>query len=209
MIMVAQHGSQFPYPLILICSIILAVVFFVLCDRKNDEPKTNVSTDKPMTNDSTYEPKPAPSQPKSAKLVDYQYWNESIYNRLKRLCNPANFVDNYDKEKIDIANSIYSKLMDTNPDDNEAINKLVIVSEDELKINLLDRRSFDILKSKLNPKNFMEPYDSEMVTLSNELFQKIIQPDLNLTKYRKIEEQSTPLLEYLSKHDIIIFLRKH
>lgn len=131
-------------------------------------------------------------------LIGKEYKNEWYYDRLKRLCNPANFVDNYDKEKVDISNEIYSKLLKINCDDSdEVIHELCVETESKLGINLLNEDDFEKLKDKLNPKNFIEPYDSEKITLANELYSEILQPDINYTKFDCIEKKASPLLTYL------------
>ena len=51
--------------------------------------------------------------------------DESLYDKLKRMCNPTNFMNgtSYDKEKVDKANSIYKRLLEINGDDVEALNE--------------------------------------------------------------------------------------
>lgn len=65
--------------------------------------------------------------PLSIKQITYnKKKSETLYQRLTRLCNPSQFMDsaNYDKEKVEKANSIYKTLKDTNPDDKEALDLL-------------------------------------------------------------------------------------
>ena len=136
-----------------------------------------------------------------SKLIGYDKHGESMYNRLQRLCHPKNFVDNYDKEKVDAANVIYSKLLDTNRDDINAVVGLVVMAEKELNTNLLDEYQFDRLKNILNPKNYMEPYDASNIALSNELYSQLMQPDLNYTKYVQIISKSEPLLQIMEERE--------
>ena len=135
------------------------------------------------------------------KLIGYDKHGESMYNRLQRLCHPKNFVDNYDKDKVDAANVIYSKLLDTNRDDINAVVGLVVMAEKELNTNLLDEYQFDRLKNILNPKNYMEPYDASNIALSNELYSQLMQPDLNYTKYVQIISKSEPLLQIMEERE--------
>ena len=52
------------------------------------------------------------------KLIGYDKHGESMYNRLQRLCHPKNFVDNnYDRDKLAVANLIYSQLMSIDQND--------------------------------------------------------------------------------------------
>ena len=47
----------------------------------------------------------------------------------------------------------------------------------------------------------MEPYDAEKVTLSNELYSQLMQPDLNYTKYVQIISKSEPLLQIMEERE--------
>lgn len=158
----------------------------------------SIGNDKPQTTPNETVSKDLSVQ-QPTKLIGYDKHGESMYNRLQRLCHPKNFVDNYDKDKVDAANVIYSKLLDTNRDDINAVVGLVVMAEKELNTNLLDEYQFDRLKNILNPKNYMEPYDASSVALSNELYSQLMQPDLNYTKYVQIISKSEPLLQIAEK----------
>ena len=206
LIMLVEGKTRFPFPLVFGGGLVLAIVFFVMSDKKNDgetsEPKSS-SDDSDKQNQNSYnEPiKKETSNSKPEKLVDYMWYKETMYERLKRLCNPAKFVDNYDKEKVDVANYIYSKLMSIDQNDEQAIDELVVIAEKDLRINLLDEYRFIYLKNRLNPKKYMEPYDAEKVTLSNELYSQLMQPDLNYTKYVQIISKSEPLLQIMEERE--------
>ena len=151
----------------------------------------SIGNDKPQTTPTeTVSKELSVQQP--TKLIGYDKHGESMYNRLQRLCHPKNFVDNYDKDKVDAANVIYSKLLDTNRDDINAVVGLVVMAEKELNTNLLDEYQFDRLKNILNPKNYMEPYDASNIALSN---------DLNYTKYVQIISKSEPLLQIMEERE--------
>ena len=98
--------------------------------------------------------------------------DESLYDKLKRMCNPTNFMNgaNYDKEKVDRANAIYKRLLEINGDDVEALNELQQQAVAELGINLIDAEKLADLKEKVNPKNYMTPYNPDKVALANELY---------------------------------------
>ena len=138
------------------------------------------------------------------KLIGYDKHGESMYNRLQRLCHPKNFVDNYDKDKVDAANVIYSKLLSTDRNDINAVVGLVVMAEKDLNTNFLDEYQFEKLKNILNPKNYMEPYDASNIALSNELYSQLMQPDLNYTKYVQIISKSEPLLQIAEKREEIV-----
>lgn len=200
LIMLVAGKTHFPFPLVFGGCLVLAIVFFVMSDKKDDDETSKSISSSDDSNTSTQsnynEPINEVSLPsKSEKMIDYMWYKETMYERLKRLCNPAKFVDNYDKEKVDVANNIYSKLMSIDQNDEQAIDELVVIAEKDLRINLLDEYRFIYLKNRLNPKKYMEPYDAEKVTLSNELYSQLMQPDLNYTKYVQIKRKAETLLQ--------------
>ena len=200
LIMLVEGKTHFPFPLVFGGCLVLAIVFFIMSDKKEDGETSeslyssdNSNTIAKCTNN---EPgKKSSSNSKPEKLVDYMWYKETMYERLKRLCNPAKFVDNYDKEKVDVANSIYSKLMSIDQNDEQAIEDLAVMTENDLHINLLDEYQFTHLKNCLNPKKYMEPYDADSVTLANGLYSQLMQSDLNYTKYVQIKREAMTLLK--------------
>lgn len=141
------------------------------------------------------------NQPKMTLIEDEKFLKESLYERLKRLCFPSNFMINYNKEKVDAANNIYSKLLNISPDNIAALDELCKLAEEELDLNLLDEYQFNDLKNKINPQNFMNPYDSTKITLANDLYSKILQPGLNYSNFIIIKEAAKPLLDILQKKE--------
>ena len=120
---------------------------------------------------------------------------ESLYDKLKRLCNPVNFINNgkYDKEIVDKANGIYNQLMNINSEDIAALNELQKQAVTELHINLIDDEKLSDLKEKVNPKNFMAPYNPDKVALANELFAILTKEDLTYDEMAEVEEKSKQL----------------
>lgn len=46
------------------------------------------------------------------ELLDIKFSTEVLYNRLKKMCNPRIYMnENYDKEKLDIANELYRDVL--------------------------------------------------------------------------------------------------
>jgi hypothetical protein len=106
--------------------------------------------------------------------------SETLYQRLVRLCNPKNFIDNYDKEKVDKANIIYKRLLETTPDNNDALIEIQIQSSSELGINFIDKAELEDLREKVNPKRFLNPYNAEKVSLANELYAILAKDQSNI-----------------------------
>jgi len=119
--------------------------------------------------------------------------NETIYNKLKRLCNPSKFVKEYDKEKVDKANAIYQKLMTTSPDDKDTLYDLQSQAEEVLGVSFVDSEMIEKLKKKVNPKRFMKPYNPEKVTLANELYSRLSKENISYKDIIEIEERSKKL----------------
>jgi hypothetical protein len=119
--------------------------------------------------------------------------NETLYNKIKRLCNPSKFIKEYDKEKVDKANAIYQKLMKTSPDDKDTLYDLQSQAEEELGVSFVDLEMVKKLKKKVNPKRFMKPYNPEKVTLANELYSRLSKENISYKDIIEIEERSKKL----------------
>lgn len=121
--------------------------------------------------------------------------DESLYDKLKRMCNPTKFMNgtNYNKEKVDKANAIYKRLLEINEDDVEALNELQQQAVAELGINLIDAEKLADLKEKVNPKNYMIPYNPDKVTLANELYAILSKEGLTYNEMADVEEKSKQL----------------
>lgn len=115
---------------------------------------------------------------------------ETLYQRLLRLCNPKNFIKEYDKDKIDKANKLYQRLLNMNSDDKDALMQMQSMAVSELDISLIDKEELDELKQKVNPKNFMQPYDAEKVSLANELYSILSDENIDYVKMMEVREKS-------------------
>ncbi|MCI7178013.1 MAG: hypothetical protein SOU95_00325 [Candidatus Cryptobacteroides sp.] len=120
---------------------------------------------------------------------------ESLYDKLKRLCNPANFMskDDYDKEKVDKANEIYDKLISINPEDKESLNEIQLFAVKELGVNLINKDRVQELIEKVNPKNFINPYNAEKVALANELYAIVKKENLTYNELEEVEDKAKTL----------------
>ena len=116
--------------------------------------------------------------------------SETLYQRLVRLCNPKNFIDNYDKEKVEKANIIYKRLLETTPDNNDALIEIQMLASSELGINFIDKAELEDLKEKVNPKRFLNPYNAEKVSLANELYAVLAKDNLTYGELMEVKEKS-------------------
>ena len=183
-IMIAKEGLYYPYPQILIFSIIATIVCFYLCDRNSSETQSEA---KPGSDSVIQSPSTIVHKTTTTAYID-----ESIENRLRRLCNPANFMKPYDKEKVNIANQLYSQLTSKNPD----LKTISMQAEKLLEIQLIDEAQIENMKRMLNPVNFMKPYDAEKVALANELYSRIMVDKISYSEFNKLQEDAKPILEF-------------
>lgn len=116
--------------------------------------------------------------------------SETLHQRLVRLCNPKNFIDNYDKEKVEKANIIYKRLLETTPDNNDDLIEIQMQASSELGINFIDNTELEDLKEKVNPKRFLNPYNAEKVSLANELYAVLAKNNLTYGELMEVKEKS-------------------
>lgn len=129
-------------------------------------------------------------------IINYkrkQRREETLYEKLKRLCNPSNFFKDYNKEKVDKANEIYQRLMEIKSDDKEALMTLQAEAVENLGIVLIDSEKLKDLIEKVNPQRFMNPYDAEKVKTANELYSRLTKKGLTYEEFTEIEEISKTL----------------
>lgn len=119
--------------------------------------------------------------------------SETLYQRLCRLCNPSNFLKDYNKEKVDNANEIYQRLMEIKQDDKEALMSLQAEAVSSLGIALIDGEKLKDLIEKVNPRRFMNPYNAEKVRIVNDLYSRLTKEDLTYEEFTQIEEESKKL----------------
>lgn len=119
--------------------------------------------------------------------------SETLYQRLCRMCNPSNFIKDYDKEKVDKANEIYQRLMEIKPDDKEVLMSLQADAVASLGIVLIDAEKLKDLIEKVNPQRFMNPYNAEKVKIANDLYSRLTKEGLTYEEFVQIEEESKTL----------------
>lgn len=75
----------------------------------------------------------------------------------------------------------------------EKINSLIQRCIDDLGISFIDSVSLEELKQRINPENFMNPYDAEKVQLANDLFAILSKPNLTYIEYVEVKEKAVKL----------------
>lgn len=117
--------------------------------------------------------------------------NESLYDRLLRLCNPANYIngDNYDKTIVDKANDIFKRLKSISENDIDSINAIQVDAVSELGIDLIDKERINYLKRTADPRNYLKPYNPDKVALANELYAILSKDDISYQELTEVEKR--------------------
>ncbi len=117
--------------------------------------------------------------------------NETLKEKLLRLCNPKNFIENYDKDKVDKSNMIYPQIL--NCESEEELYRLADLAVKDLGVNLINSTKLEELIKKSNPQNFMDPYQPEKVSVANELFAKLKEGNLSFKEFEDLEKKVNEL----------------
>ena len=108
-----------------------------------------------------------------AHKISHSETYESLYMELLDKCNPRNFMEPYDKKKVDAANLIYKALLESKPSygcySNQEIRNIKDQAVRELGISI-SNSLYRKLINYCDPKRFMEPYDFEAVQVANEFY---------------------------------------
>jgi len=65
--------------------------------------------------------------------------------------------------------------------------------EKKLGIRIVDDELISELKEKVNPKNYLKPYDAEKVTLANDLYSRLSKDNITYKEIIEIQEESKKL----------------
>jgi len=60
---------------------------------------------------------------------------------------------------------------------------------DELNLNFINVEYLQDLKSKCNPKRYLQPYDAEKVRVANEIYKRLIDNENNIQVLEEIETE--------------------
>lgn len=125
------------------------------------------------------------------EMNDYSLENyyEELYFELKEKCNPENFLDPYDSEKVKVSNQIFSQL-DKYSNSISALTYFRDMAIEKLGIHFSANKLYDYLSNKYNPKQFVGTlYDAEKLNIANEIYSKIQQCSDNVVELEKIAKQ--------------------
>ena len=117
------------------------------------------------------------------------YSYSSLYSELKNKCNPKNFLVPYDKEKVDIANDLYSQLLNLDKNDSEVINILRKQATQKLGIVLSTKKLYEELLDYCDPQKFMNPYNHSAVQQANHYYPLIHEYRNQLDKLEALHKE--------------------
>ena len=118
---------------------------------------------------------------------------KSVFKEMAEKCNPQNYMNPYDHEKVRIANEIYSSLMSPETLNEEGLMSLRHRAIVELGVVFDTKAICDYLSSACNPANFMNPYDAEKVRQANDIYAKIQQNKHNIEQLEALFAEAKTL----------------
>lgn len=112
-------------------------------------------------------------------------------------CNPSIFMNPYNHDKVEIANSIMMKVIDaTCLSDLKELRGMVI----SLGVEISTSQIFYYLTTVCNPINYIGTTD--LFTSANNLYSRILASKNNMMELEKIREQAEVVIPLISKEDI-------
>ena len=112
---------------------------------------------------------------------------ESLYEQLLRVCSPSNFMNPYDKDKVECANNLFKRLNEASADDLVNLREIRKKASQELGVSFISQDRIEQLKDLCNPSRFMNPYQPEKVSLANRIFAKLSMDNLGIDDLEEIE----------------------
>lgn len=120
--------------------------------------------------------------------------DEAIYKDLIVKCNPTKFMKPYNKERVEAANALTQLLIQTSPNDEEAVAGIVDTAQSKLGINIVKKKYVRQLKKIIYPKRFLKPYDERKFALANELYTDLANGDVSYTIIKNVDKRAIELL---------------
>lgn len=130
-----------------------------------------------------------------SKSEEKQY--ESLYEELLEKCNPNNFMQPYDKEKVDTANTIFAELRSNPYATDYELKEVRLKAVQKLGIHISTQRILDYLMKYCDPQRYTDrdPYDAELVFQANALYSQILDNKDDIFELEKIEILARPLID--------------
>lgn len=129
-----------------------------------------------------------------SKSEEKQY--ESLYEELLEKCNPNNFMQPYDKEKVDTANTIFAELRSNPYATDYELKEVRLKAVQKLGVHISTQKILDYLTKYCDPKRYTDrdPYDAELVNQANTLYSQILDNKDDIFELERIEILARPLI---------------
>ena len=113
----------------------------------------------------------------------------SLYEELKEKCNPANFMNPYDAEKVEISNNIFSRL-DSNATNIQALIQLRNLAINKLGLSFSAKEIYEKLAEAYNPQKFVgKNYDADKLHIANQVYSRIQSNQNSIIELEKIAQE--------------------
>lgn len=111
----------------------------------------------------------------------------SLYAELEDKCNPKKYMSPYNKEKVDIANELYSELLSLPKDSN--LRSLRDKATQKLGIVFSTKRLYESLLNYCNPQKFMKPYDFNTIHIANHYYSLVEEFKNDIHELEKLNDE--------------------
>lgn len=185
-------GAAMSFVLCLLLSPIIGLII-TLCSKKkdaklldNDKEKEGIDYSSAIiarTNSSTRMLQTGSCSPQ--KDFEMKEDRNSAFIELLAECNPSNFMQPYDYEKIKVANELYNALQQADLTDEQFV-QIELRAKNELEVSLSCDALYSLLCSACIPSRFMNPYDHEKVSKANELYFDVLSHKNSLQDLQRI-----------------------
>ncbi len=125
----------------------------------------------------------------------YKYLLEELLEK----CNPKNFMNPYDYEKVSISNNLFSQLQVLDKSENDKLLQISDEAVNKLGIKISTSSIYDELCKMCDPQQFLSPYDPVKLAKANELYSRIMQNRQNISALAEIREEAKTLLGIVQK----------
>ncbi len=142
----------------------------------------------------------SPFQKQSVERQPIAGHYNSLYDELLEKCNPANFYEPYDSKRVELANEIYSKVLQ-NPHDEVTLKKLRLRAINELDIKFSTLALFDKLIEICHPRNFGPGhyYDPEKLAKANRIYSEILENADDVVVLEQCEENAQDIIQVIAE----------
>ncbi len=135
--------------------------------------------------DYTQQKMPAPSK-RFPTPIKGRY--ASLYDEIKKKCNPLNYMSPYDYEKVKISNEL-TALIEQNKSDVEELKRLRKRAVEELGIQFATIELYEELTYNFNPKKYVN--NPTHLRLINEVYHNILMNADNIEMLERIKQDDT------------------